>query len=167
MYKNYVRCSSKRLFVDDVFTAFKLILHRCLKDRRAGDDMAYSPIKDKDKFISEQESRTNARRIEEEERRQKYENDKINKIVREKERAQCDERLEILRAHLDWYNWVDQIASVDAGGKGATVPEKLHPGKRYKRNVDRMKREEKERQKLEEERLEKGDQSAGTIQSHK
>ncbi len=118
--------------------------------------MAYSPIKDKDKFISEQESRANARRKEEEARRQKYENDRINKVVREKERAQCDERLEILRAHLDWYNWVDKIASVDAMGKGATVPEKLHPGKRYKRNVDRMKREEKERQKQEEERLEKG-----------
>ena len=97
--------------------------------------MAYSPIKDKDKFISEQESRANARRKEEEARRQKYENDRINKIVREKERAQCDERLDILRAHLDWYNWVDKIASVDAMGKGLQYQRNCIQGKGTKETL--------------------------------
>ena len=55
--------------------------------------MAYSPIKDKDKFIlnkkvgnamAQRGGSTSSK-----------ENDRINKVVREKERAQCDERLEI------------------------------------------------------------------------
>ena len=46
--------------------------------------MAYSPIKDKDKFVAEQESRTSQRRREEKEYLEKCERERIEKVLKEK-----------------------------------------------------------------------------------
>ena len=50
--------------------------------------MAYSPIKDKDKFVAEQESRTSQRRREEKEYLEKW-REREWKVLKEKEVRQC------------------------------------------------------------------------------
>ncbi len=115
--------------------------------------MAYSPIKDKDKFVAEQESRTSQRRREEKEYLEKCERERIEKVLKEKEVRQCNEYLAKLRGHPDWYYWQDKIKLVESLEKGAIVEEQLYPGKRHKRNAERMRREEMERRQLEEVRL--------------
>ena len=115
--------------------------------------MAYSPIKDKDKFVAEQESRTSQRPREEKEYLEKCERERIEKVLKEKEVRQCNEYLAKLRGHPDWYYWQDKIKLVESLEKGAIVEEQLYPGKRHKRNAERMRREEMERRQLEEVRL--------------
>jgi ankyrin repeat protein len=115
--------------------------------------MAYSPIKDKEAFISEQESRARERRQEEKDNYEKYESERIENMLKQKERAQCDEYLTKLRAHPDWYYWQDKIKLVESLEKGAIVEEQLYPGKRHQRNAERMRREEAERRQLEEVRI--------------
>ena len=96
-------------------------------------------------FIYEQEKRAAIRRQEEKDDFDKCEFERIEKILKEKEQAQCDDYLKILRAHPDWYYYQDKIKLVEGMKKAAVVEEQLYPGKRHQRNAARIKREEDER----------------------